>query len=113
MPRGRPKGSGKKDPFADLPGEFKERVESASIEDLRKIIAEVAMDQIALEQAKALDEDLKQKQEQAKEAGAIYSDGGKLNKLKHRLCRRVLEDRGVLAPVTLKDAIQDIEESQS
>lgn len=91
--RGRPA----KTEYQDLTTDFQDAVASMSDEDVRKRIAEVALDQAALNEAQALDEDLKTKKEEAKFAGEIYAEGNKANKLKIKYCRSILLNRGKAA----------------
>jgi hypothetical protein len=88
-----PKISKKKNKFADVPEEFRDAVAGMNEAQIRDRIAKVALDQAALLEAKADDQDLAEKREQAKEAGAGYREGTKLNKLKIEFCRQVLGDK--------------------
>lgn len=89
-----PKGFTKKDPFEDLSEDFRSSIEAMDEKDIRARIAQVALDQEALMVAKKADLDLEKAKEVAKEAGAIYRDGTKMNKLKISYARQVLSDRG-------------------
>lgn len=106
MGRGRPKKE-KKD-FENISDEFKALVNSLESTDIRVKISEVALNQLALNEAKKNDEDLKQKQEAAKDAMAMYVEGKKANSEKMLFCKMVLKGRGQRvgdadeAPVTLK-----------
>ena len=91
--RGR-KAKGK---FDDLPTDFQDAVASMNEVEIRSRISEVSLNQAALEEAKAADQHLKECQEQAAMAGAVYREGGKANKLKIQFCRQVLTDRGKAA----------------
>lgn len=88
--RGRPK----KEPWSDLDPEFKENVESATDAEINEIIAKVAKDEELNRRLKADDEDLKEKQEQAKLAGEQYATATKANKLKIAYCYDLLKARG-------------------
>jgi hypothetical protein len=88
--RGRPK----KNKFDDLDTDFKDSVAGMSEEQIRAKLAEVALNQAALMAAKSEDEDLKEKKAIAKEAGAQYSEGTKMNRLRTEFCRQVLGDKG-------------------
>lgn len=83
----------KKDKFADVPEEFRDAVAGMQEAQIRDRIAKVSLDQAALIEAKGNDQDLAAAKEQAKEAGAIYREGTKLNKLKIEFCRQVLGDK--------------------
>ena len=84
----------KKDKWADLPEEFAEEVQGETEGGIRLRIAQVALNQAELMAAKADDDDLKSAKLAASDAGAIYSEGTKLNKLKIEFCKQVLDSRG-------------------
>jgi len=88
--------AGKKDPFEALDKEFKDAIEGMDETAIRARIAEVAIGQQQLMDAKENDLDLAEKAALAKEAGAIYSEGTKVNKLKIRFAKQMLESRGKL-----------------
>lgn len=92
MPR--KKGAGPKDPFEALPDEFRDAIANLSREDIRSRIAQVALDQAELMEAKVKDVDFESAREAAKEAGAVYREGTKMNKLKIEFAKRVLDDKG-------------------
>ncbi len=92
MPR--PRKNAEKDPFEDLDEDFRNSVQAMDETDIRRRISDVALDQANLMAAKEEDIDLEKAKEVAKEAGAIYREGTKANKLKISFCKRVLEDRG-------------------
>ena len=87
-------GRSKKDPFEDLDQDFKDTVASMSETEIRQKISSVALNQVALLEAKENDEDYQTKKELASEAGAIYRDGTKMNKIRIAFCKRVLGDKG-------------------
>jgi hypothetical protein len=87
-------GRSKKDPFEDLDGEFKNAVAAMSELEIRQKISSVALNQVALLEAKDNDEDFQQKKEASKVAGAVYREGTKMNKVRIQFCKRVLEDKG-------------------
>lgn len=91
---GKKKGRPAKDPFEFVAPEFKDFVNSASDEDVKKKIAEVAMNQAALMEAKEADEDLKEKKAVATEAGRVYTEGTKANKQSIAYARALLGARG-------------------
>lgn len=91
MPR---KAAGPKDPFADLPEDFRNDIDSKDRVEIRKVIAQVALDQVDLMDAQKADEDYHNLKEQAAEAGAVYRDGTKSNKLKIAYAKMVLEGKG-------------------
>ena len=92
MGRGRPK----KDKFADLPEEFKNSVAAMDEAGIRSELAKITLAQAANLQAKEQDQDLAEKKEAAKEAGAQYREATKMNKTKVNWCKQVLEDKGKL-----------------
>ena len=87
-------GRAKKDIFEDLPKEFKESVSGMKEAEIRDQITKVSLNQAALMEAKDADQDLTEKKEAAKEAGAQYREGTKVNKAKVAWCRQVLSDQG-------------------
>jgi len=93
MPRGRKPGP-PKDKFEDLDDDYKSAVAGMDEVAIRERIAKVSLDQASLMEAKELDADLKLKKEVSKEAGAIYREGTKMNKLRIEFARRVLGDKG-------------------
>jgi len=84
----------KKDKFADLSEEFKNGVASMDEAGIRAEITKVALAQAANLEAKDADQDLAEKKEAAKEAGAQYREATKANKAKVAWCRQVLSDKG-------------------
>lgn len=92
MPRG--KGKKNKDPFADLSEEFRDSIATKDEAGIRSEITTAALNQVALMSAKEQDTDFHSKKEAAKEAGAVYREGSKANKLKIEFCKRELESRG-------------------
>ncbi len=94
MPRGR--GRSKKGPFDDLDSVFKEAVESATDDDIRKKISEVALNEAQNQENKKLDQDLAEKKAAAKSAGLQYAEGTKANRLRIGYARSILEARGKL-----------------
>lgn len=83
-----------KDPFDALSEEFKDLMESASPEVLTDTIAKVAMADADLRKAQEEDEDLAAKKEQVKLASEPYREGFKLNRLKIKFMKQILEDKG-------------------
>lgn len=88
------KNMGPKDPFDALSQEYRDTIAAMSREDIRGRIAQVAIDQAELMDAKTKDLDFQNAKEQAKEAGAVYREGTKMNKLKIEYAKRVLDDKG-------------------
>lgn len=87
-------GRSKKDIFEDLDQDFKDTVVGMSESEIRQKISSVALNQVALLEAKENDQDFQTKKEQAKVAGEVYRDGTKQNKLRIAFCKRVLGDKG-------------------
>lgn len=88
--RGRPK----KDQFSELDDDFKNALQAMGPEEIRKKIAEVAMNDEALKKAKDDDQDLRTKGEEYKVAGAVYREGNKANRLRIKFAMLVLEGKG-------------------
>lgn len=105
MGRGRPKGSvnKEKDPFKDLSEDFKDNTAAMPSDELKKLVGKLALDQVALENAKEADEDLKNLQEQVTTAQQPYKEGFKQTKLSIRFIRRILKDRGESTPASLQE----------
>lgn len=83
-----------KDPFADLAEDFRDQIDAADRDGIRSLIAQVALDQAELMEAQSKDEDYQNIKEQAREAGAVYREGTKSNKLKIKYAKMVLEAKG-------------------
>lgn len=84
----------KKDPFEDLDDDFKSTAENMDETALRGKVSEIALNQEALMEAKGADVDLAQKREQASIAGAVYREGTKMNKLRTKYLRLMLDAKG-------------------
>lgn len=83
-----------KDPFESIPEEFKDAVAGMSVDEIKQRIAQVALDQVELMKAKKEDQDLFEKKEAYKEAGALYREGTKLNKTKIEYCKMMIDSKG-------------------
>lgn len=81
-------------PFADVPEEFRNSIDSSTDEEINKKIAEVAKNDAALKEAKKADEDLKRLKEQVKVANEPYADAAKANAGRIGYARYVLSSRG-------------------
>jgi hypothetical protein len=88
------RGRKKKNPFDDLSNEFKDAVAGSTPEQIKQRIAQVAMDDQSLREARDEDQQLAEAKEAAKQAGEVYRDGAKMNRLKIRWCKEVLESKG-------------------
>lgn len=84
----------KKDPYSELPNEFKEKVEGASDEGLMEILGEVAKNEELNRRLKADDQDLQEKKSQYDFAGEGYKEATKANRLKTRYVYDILRSRG-------------------
>lgn len=85
---------GPKDPFAKLDSDFKDGIASMGEAEIRDRIAKITLDNAAIQEKKKDDSDLKAKLSEARDAGAVYRDAAKMNKLRIEYCRRVLGDKG-------------------
>jgi hypothetical protein len=85
---------GPKDPFEDLSQDFRDAVDAQTRDDIKKTICQVTLDQLELDEAQKADEDYQNLKEQFREAGAVYRDGAKANKLKIKYAKMVLEGKG-------------------
>jgi hypothetical protein len=85
---------GPKDPFADLSEDFRNTVDAQSRDDIKRTICQVTLDQLELDEAQKADEDYQNLKEQFREAGAVYRDGAKMNKLKIQYAKQALEGKG-------------------
>lgn len=88
------KGRKAKLPFEDLDQEFKDLVANLQDDDIRKKMAEVAINEHENQLAKKADQDLESKKEQYKIAGELYKEATKGNKLRIKYCYSILEARG-------------------
>lgn len=88
------RGRRKKNKFEDLDKDFMTNIEAASDAEIRDKIAQVALNQAELIQARDLDQDLQDKKYALSEANAIYREGTKMNKLRIEYARSILEARG-------------------
>jgi hypothetical protein len=83
-----------KDPFEVVPDEFKDAVAGMNTVEIKQRIAQVALDQVELMKAKKEDQDLLEKREIYKEAGALYREGTKLNRTKIEYCKMTIDSKG-------------------
>lgn len=88
------KEKAEKDPFATVPEEFKDAVQGMSADEINARIAQVAKDQVDLMKAKKEDQDLEEKKVAYREAGQVYREGSKLNRVKIEFCKAILEQKG-------------------
>ncbi len=83
-----------RDPYEHLPEEFKTAAESMNRDEIKKKVAEIALNHVELMKAKKDDGDLTEKRETYKEAGAIYREGAKQNKTKIEYLKTLLDSKG-------------------
>lgn len=88
------RGRKPKDPYAGLDQDFKDAVASMKDEEIRAKIAQIAMDQQALDEAQKKDGDLKEKKEVVKYAMEPYLEGRKGCQLRIKYGRMILDARG-------------------
>lgn len=88
--RGRPA----KEKFADLPAEFKDGAASMQEQEIRDLVAKVAMQEEENKKLMKEDQQLKEARFAAKEAGQQYKDATKMNTLKIQFLKDVLDGRG-------------------
>jgi hypothetical protein len=82
-----------KDPFDLVPVEFQDAVAGSNKDEILNRIAQVALANVELSNAKELDQDLAEKAEAHKFASEPYREGAKANKQKIAFCKQVLEDK--------------------
>ena len=88
------KEKAQKDPFIDVPEEFKDAVAGMNVDEIKQRIAQVALDQVELMKAKKEDGDLLEKREAYKEAGMGYREGTKMNRVKIEYCKQMIDNKG-------------------
>lgn len=92
MPRGPSKM--KKNKFDDLPQDWKDALESSSLDELKSKVAEVAKTEFLNQSEMKADQDLNEKKELVKVASAGYREVTKLNKLKLSYLTQMMADKG-------------------
>lgn len=88
--RGRPK----KEAWADLSEEFKDSTQGKSEQELRNMVALVAMQEEENKKNMKEDQHLQELKVQVKDASAGYREATKINTLKVRYLKETLEMRG-------------------
>ncbi len=88
----------KKDPFEDLPEEWKAEFAAKEPVEILKEVSQISLNHAALMAAKAEDSDLASAQAQAAEAGAVYREGTKDAKVRIKFLAQVLGDKGYAVP---------------
>ena len=89
-----PRGRSKKNPFDSLDQEWKDLVSNMTVDEIKKKVAEIALELDTLMTAKKADQDLQDKVAAAKEAGAVYREGQKGAKLRINYANYILEAKG-------------------
>lgn len=97
---GRRKMSDEEKKWSKLPEEWREAqmAPSKTKEELLKEVSTTAINAVVLELAKEADEDLAQLKAQVANAGAVYSEGKKISKLKIEFILQTLQGRGENVP---------------
>jgi hypothetical protein len=80
--------------FSELSSEFKDKIASATTEEINNEIAQVAKCEAENQETKKKDEDLAAKREAVGMAMEPYKELSKVNKQKIGFCMLVLSDRG-------------------
>jgi FtsZ-binding cell division protein ZapB len=84
----------KKDPFEDLPSDWKDAIAQSSVEEINKRVAELAKGEEENQKAKKDDPDLAEKREALKVASEGYKEATKGYKLRMKWIMQVLGDMG-------------------
>lgn len=82
------------DKINEIDPNFTSEAYALTQEQLNSKLSDMAKQQTEVEDARSLDQDLKSKQEQAKEAGKVYGEVFKALKLKRKFVIQVLQERG-------------------
>lgn len=83
-----------KDKFALLDDEFKSAIQGMNAVDIKKRVAEIALNNAELMKAKKEDQDLKEKKDAYADASFQYREGAKMNKLRIDFCKAILDSMG-------------------
>lgn len=83
-----------KDPYGAVSREWRDAVDAAQEQEIKDKLAAVALDQQAVLDEKAADQDFQSKKSALKFAGEGYKERSKVHKLKIQYARRVLQGRG-------------------
>jgi len=87
----------RKDPFMDLPEEFKDAIVAMDAQTINLRIAEIAKNEQENQELKKEDEHLNDLKAQVTDASAGYKEATKQNKLKIKFARQVLKDKGAVS----------------
>lgn len=89
MPRGP-----KKSKFDDLPEDWKDKLASANLEELKAEVASVAKNEFLNQAVMKADQDLNEKKDAVKVASSGYREVTKMNKLKLGYLTQLAADKG-------------------
>lgn len=84
----------KKDRFDLIEQEWRDAVMGMAPEEIKKRVAETALNQAELLRAKKEDQDLAEKHEAYKDATMMYREQTKLNRAKIDFCKSILDGKG-------------------
>lgn len=84
-----------RDKFEALEQEFKDSVNSATEDEVRKVISTTALNHASLMASQIDDQDWQEAKARYQEANSVYSESNKVTKLKIVYCREILQARGV------------------
>lgn len=84
----------KKDPFGDIPEEWRDQMMQSSVEDIDAEVARLAKGEEENQKAKKEDPDLAEKREAVKFASEGYRESTKGYKTRMKFIMQVLEGRG-------------------
>lgn len=84
----------KKEPFADLSEDFRNTIDAQDRDDIKRSICQVTLDQLDLMDAQTEDEDYQRLKAEFHEAGAVYRETTKANRLKIKYAKQALEAKG-------------------
>lgn len=84
----------KKSPFSDLDDDFKDTVANMSDDEIKRKLAEIAINDHENTEAKKQDQDLESKKQVYSMACEPYKEAKKANRLRTSYCYSILESRG-------------------
>lgn len=106
-------GRPKKDRFAALPDDWKEKAKHASKEEIREMFAKVGHDEATNRAAQKADQDLQEKKEAAREANAVYAEGTKVNRLKLDFLKEISDSFPATPGEKVQLTVEDFESNES
>lgn len=83
-----------KDEFLELEEEFRTRIDGSNIDEINKIIAKVAKDEVDNKENQKNDQHLAERKAEAKEANAQYSEATKRHRLMIKYARKTVGAKG-------------------